>query len=134
MKRASGKSHCPINYTLEILGDQWSLLIMRDILHFGKRRYKEFLGSDEKIATNILADRLTKLEKLGILEKKNENYIPTDKGFSLSPLLAEMALWGILHDPETSAPREVEQQAKNTPEKFKEALLHLSEKNRSSEG
>lgn len=130
MKRASGKSHCPINYTLEIIGDPWSLLILRDILHLGKRRYKEFLSSEERISTNILADRLARLEKQGIIEKRDEQYIPTEKGFALSPLLAEIALWGTLYDPQAPAPRTVLRQAKKSPGQFKRALLRLSEKNR----
>ena len=102
VRRDKGKSHCPINFTLEIVGDQWSLLIMRDILLYDKRRYKDFLQSAEKISTNILASRLLELEKHGIIEKMCEQYFPTQKGLALLPLLIEVAAWGAKHDPETS--------------------------------
>jgi len=122
MKRASGKSHCPVNYTLEILGDQWSLLIMRDMLLFGKRRYKEFMESDEKIATNILADRLAKLEEQGIIEKMCEQYLPTQKGLDLLPILTELAMWGAKYDKKTAAPKKFSEWAKTNPEQFRKAM------------
>ena len=122
MKRASGKSHCPVNYTLEILGDQWSLLIMRDMLLFGKRRYKEFMESDEKIATNILADRLTKLEEQGIIQKMCEQYLPTQKGLDLLPMLTELAMWGARYDKKTATPQELAEWAKTNPAQFRKAM------------
>jgi DNA-binding HxlR family transcriptional regulator len=67
MKRASGKSHCPINFGLETFGDPWSLLIVRDIVYFGKHTFKEFLASEEAIAPSVLSARLTQLEAAGIL-------------------------------------------------------------------
>ena len=63
------RSTCPINYALETFGDKWSLLILRDIVRYRKRTYGEFLSSDEEIATNILVDRLIRLEQSGILRK-----------------------------------------------------------------
>ena len=68
------RSVCPINYLIEQLGDKWSFLVIRDIAYHTKHTYKEFLASEEKIATNILADRLKKLESKGfIFHKKSEN-------------------------------------------------------------
>ena len=92
---------CPISTTLEILGDKWTLLVIRDLMFSGKRTYGEFLQSQEKIATNILADRLLVLEKAGIVEKKafpgnraKNLYQLTPKGVDLMPILFEIILWG----------------------------------------
>lgn len=112
MKKArERRSDCPINFTLQTIGDTWSLLIIRDIVYFGKKTYGEFLDSDEHIATNILASRLAQLEADGILRKsphptdgRKEIYSLTDKGLDLIPLLLEMAAWGAAHDPQTGAP------------------------------
>ena len=106
------RSDCPINFALEMVGDAWSLLIIRDIVYFGKKTYGEFLESDEGIATNILASRLAQLEQKGILvkhrcdaDKRKELYALTEKGLDLIPILLEMANWGAKHDPETGAPQ-----------------------------
>jgi DNA-binding HxlR family transcriptional regulator len=92
---------CPISTTLDILGDKWTLLIIRDLMFRGKKTYGEFLQSEEKIATNILADRLLTLEKIGIVKKtafpgnKVKNlYQLTPKGIDLMPVLFEIVLWG----------------------------------------
>jgi DNA-binding HxlR family transcriptional regulator len=91
----------------------WSLLIVRDIVYFGKKSYGEFLQSDEGIATNILASRLEQLEEKGILvkkphagDKRKECYELTEKGLDLIPILLEMAKWGATHDPHSTAPLE----------------------------
>jgi DNA-binding HxlR family transcriptional regulator len=105
------RSDCPINFALETFGDQWSLLIIRDIVYFGKKTYGEFLASEEGMATNILANRLALLEQKGILEKKvserdkrKEEYILTEKGLDLIPVLVELANWSAEYDPQTAAP------------------------------
>ena len=110
-KKKQRRSDCPINFSLETFGDMWSLLIIRDIVYFGKKTYGEFLESDEHIATNILADRLVHLEETGILvkkphptDKRKEVYGLTDKGLDLIPILLDMATWGATHDPQTGAP------------------------------
>lgn len=112
MKRAGNKSHCPVNFALEAFGDAWSLLIVRDIVFWGKKTYGEFLDSAEGIATNILAARLTHLEQKGILAKephetdrRKEIYTLTEKGLALIPILLEMSGWSAQYDPETTAPR-----------------------------
>src|SRR5262245_43629947 len=88
-----------------MLGDRWSLLIIRDMMVRGVRTYREFLQSDEKIATNILADRLLKLEAHGIISTKPDPsdgrklfYVLTAKGIDLAPVLAEMVLWAAAHE------------------------------------
>jgi DNA-binding HxlR family transcriptional regulator len=105
------RSDCPINFALETFGDPWSLLIIRDIVYFGKRTYREFLESEEGMATNILASRLARLEQQGILvkehsplDKRKEEYVLTEKGLDLIPVLVEMADWSAQYDPKTAAP------------------------------
>ncbi len=111
MKRTDIKSHCPINFGLETFGDPWSLLIVRDIVYFGKKTYGEFLDSEERMATNILATRLAELERRGILvkhrcptDKRKEIYQLTEKGLRTIPILFELANWGATYDPDTGAP------------------------------
>ena len=101
-KRRSG---CPLNASVEMLGDRWSLLILRDMMLRGFRNFKEFLDSYEGIATNILADRLRKLEAHGIItaeadpsDRRKLIYRLTPKGVDLAPLLAEMVLWAARHE------------------------------------
>lgn len=98
------KSYCPINQALEVFGDKWTLLIIRDVMFDGKRYFREMLGSDEKIASNILTDRLNKLEQFGILKKtkdehhKQKNvYSLTEKGIDLMPVMIEIANWSRIH-------------------------------------
>jgi DNA-binding HxlR family transcriptional regulator len=105
------RSNCPISYALDLIGDKWSLLILRDILFFDKKHYHEFIDSSEGISTNILADRLHKLECAGLISKnQNEEnlkkfiYSPTAKSLDLIPMLMEMVLWGAKHDSKTGAP------------------------------
>jgi len=106
-KKASPKrrSGCPLNASVEILGDRWSLLIIRDMMLRGFRTYKEFLESHEGIATNILADRLRKLIAHGIItterdpsDGRKQNYSLTAKGIDLAPVLTEMVLWAAGHE------------------------------------
>jgi DNA-binding HxlR family transcriptional regulator len=94
-----------------MFGDPWSLLIIRDIVYFGKKTYGEFLASEEGMATNILASRLAHLEQQGILvkklsekDKRKEDYVLTEKGLDLIPVLVEMANWSAEHDSHTAAP------------------------------
>lgn len=107
-KKKSGprrRSGCPLNASVEMLGDRWSLLIIRDMMLRGFRGFREFLGSHERIASNILADRLRKLEAYGILstqkdkaDRRKRIYRLTAKGIDLAPVLAEMVLWAAAHE------------------------------------
>jgi DNA-binding HxlR family transcriptional regulator len=99
------RSGCPLNASVEILGDRWSLLIVRDMMLREFRSYKEFLASYEGIATNILADRLRNLERHGIIHTERDpadgrkvNYRLTAKGIDLAPVLTEMVLWAAGHE------------------------------------
>jgi DNA-binding HxlR family transcriptional regulator len=101
-KRRSG---CPLNASVEMLGDRWSLLIIRDMMLRGAHTYKEFLECYEGIATNILADRLRKLQAYGIILAKPDpkdarkvSYRLTAKGIGLAPVLTEMVLWAAAHE------------------------------------
>lgn len=107
LKRRSG---CPVSISLEIFGDRWSLLIIRDLMVRGFRTFKEFESAGEGIATNILADRLRRLEAAGILaeerqtgDKRRVDYRLTKKGIDLAPVLLELLIWGSRHE-EASAP------------------------------
>lgn len=106
MKKQGLRSDCPINYPLEIIGDKWSLLIIRDIAIFGKTSYGEFLTSDEKIATNILSNRLAMLEENDIISKKRDPanktkfiYSLAQAGLDLTPLLIDMLIWSAKQHP-----------------------------------
>jgi DNA-binding HxlR family transcriptional regulator len=101
-KRRSG---CPLNASIEMLGDRWSLLIIRDMMLRGSKTYKEFFHSHEKIATNILADRLRRLIAYGIIavqpdpaDGRKQTYRLTRKGIDLAPVLTEMVLWAAAHE------------------------------------
>ena len=107
------RSDCPISFGLDLFGDKWTLLILRDLLLRGKSKFGEFLGSEEKIASNILADRLERLESSGLITKADDEsdrrqslYRATKKGSDLLPVLVELAYWGASHDPKTGAPKE----------------------------
>jgi len=116
-KRRSG---CPVSISLESFGDRWSLLIIRDLMVRGYRTFKEFQQSGEGIATNILANRLRKLRRAGIIaaesdesDRRKLNYRLTDKGIDLAPVLLELLIWGARHE-DTGAPCAViDQMAQN---------------------
>src|ERR1700742_650126 len=102
----SYRSHCAINLSLEVFGDKWSLIIIRDIMFSGKRHFRELLQSEEKIATNILTDRLAMLEREGILtkspdprHKQKHIYSLTAKGIDLLPILIEIGAWSFKYQP-----------------------------------
>lgn len=112
MKKNSRRSNCPIAFALDIFGDKWSLLIVRDIMFTGKKSYGEFLDSDEHISTNILAQRLAWLECAQIIsktvdpsDKRKDIYALTQKGVDLLPMMLEIVLWSAQYDTETAAPK-----------------------------
>jgi DNA-binding HxlR family transcriptional regulator len=103
--RTEPRSGCPLNVSVEILGDRWSLLIIRDMMLRGFRSYTQFLDSYEGIATNILAQRLKKLKGHGIIATQQDPldgrkliYTLTEKGMDLAPVLTEMVLWTAAHE------------------------------------
>ena len=113
MKRANGKSHCPINFGLEAFGDPWSLLVVRDVVYFGKHTFAEFLASEEGIAPSVLAARLEGMTSAGLLrrspdpaDRRRVRYDLTERGLALIPVLVELAEWGATTDPATGAPED----------------------------
>jgi DNA-binding HxlR family transcriptional regulator len=102
------RSTCPINLGLEIFGDTWTLLVLRDLMFGGKRHFRELLQSEEGISSNILADRLKRLVDHGILTKRDDPthkqktiYSLTDRGIALLPVLLEIGAWSRVHLAET---------------------------------
>ncbi len=119
------RSNCPVNYALEIFGDKWTFLVIRDLVE-GKKFYKDFLNSKEGIATNILSDRLKKLEANGIIASKvyeqlktKKEYSLTEKGKDLIPVLVEIMLWSEKHYDGLAIPQNFLAKAKED----KEALI-----------
>jgi len=101
MRPNEPRSHCPINLSLEIFGDAWTLLVLRDMMFSGKRHFRELLQSDERISSNILADRLARLVENGVLTKTNDPthkqkaiYSLTEKGIALLPIIVQIGAWG----------------------------------------
>lgn len=112
------RSDCPINCALDLVGDKWTLLIMRDMLVAKKRTFKEFSSSAEGIATNILSNRLTLLEEHGIItksklpnNKKTNIYTPTKRGVDLLPIILEMAAWSLGHKAKINPDMSLDHQA-----------------------
>ena len=103
-KHLDHRSTCPIARSLDILGDKWTLVIMRDALFFNRRTFAEFERRTEKIPTNLLADRLKKLVQLGLLEKvqyqtnpARYRYEPTESGKDIKPVLKSLKVFGEKH-------------------------------------
>ena len=108
--RRRRRSGCPISIALETLGDAWSLLIVRDLMFKDRRTYNDFLGGGEGIASNVLADRLVKLERSGIVDKRRDPsdarrfiYRLSAKGIDLAPVLVELVIWSARYET-TDAP------------------------------
>lgn len=114
------RSDCPVNISLEVFGDRWSLLIVRDLMVRGFTRFQDFVESGEGIATNMLADRLKKLQRCGIVTgvKDEEDgrrviYRLTEKGIDLAPVMLELLIWGAQHEDTGAPPAVIAELAKN---------------------
>src|SRR5690349_11315601 len=110
---ASLRSTCPVAGALDLVGDKWTLLVVRDLLR-GKRRYGDLAASAEHIPTNILADRLRRLEQAGLVERRRYSERPpryeyrlTRKGKDLAPAIRTLAEWGVRYVPGTRVPDDV---------------------------
>ena len=128
-KQPQRRSNCPISYALELFGDKWTLLIIRDMLFKQKRRYGQFADSEEKVSTNILADRLARLEAEGLVTRQAdpENgrqvvYALTPKALDLAPMMIEMILWSAKYDPHTAADRAFVRKARSAREQLITAI------------
>jgi DNA-binding HxlR family transcriptional regulator len=124
--RSSG---CPIAFGLDIFGDRWSLLVIRDMMLNGKKTYSEFLEAGEGISTNILADRLKHLEAEGIIVKSRDPdnrrsfiYTLSDKGRGLAPIVLEIVNWSGTHDKRPVARRQVLRKIKKDRKGFEAKL------------
>ena len=107
------RSGCPVSISLEEIGDRWSLLIIRDLMVRGYHSFKQFQESGEGIATNVLANRLKRLRKAGVvnveadpLDRRRQNYRLTEKGIDLAPVVLDLLIWGAKHE-QTGAPCDV---------------------------
>ena len=127
MARKAGstkRSGCPVSISLELLGDRWSLLVIRDLMVRGVRTFKEFSESGEGIASNILANRLRRLEEVGVITRdvsegdaRRVYYRLTERGIDLAPVLLDLLVWGARHE-RTSAPPELVEQLEHNREAF----------------
>jgi DNA-binding HxlR family transcriptional regulator len=111
-KQATLRSTCPVAGALDLIGDRWTLLVVRDLMR-GKRRYGDLAASSERIPTNILADRLRRLEHGGLVERVQYNARPpryeyrlTARGEDLRPAIRSLAAWGLQYVPGTRPPRD----------------------------
>lgn len=109
--RQDQRSTCPISTALEVVGDRWTLLVIRDLVFAGKRRFREFLQSEEAISSNVLADRLSMLVRSEIVRKEDDPthaqkaiYSLTEKGVDLLPVLVALSAWSQKYDPTTRRP------------------------------
>ncbi len=119
-KRRQRRSGCPISIALELLGDAWSLLIVRDLMFKDRRTYNDFLTGGEGIASNVLADRLRKLEDANIIEKQRDTqdarrflYRLSSKGIDLAPVLMELVIWSARYEVTDAPPAVVRNMRKN---------------------
>jgi DNA-binding HxlR family transcriptional regulator len=129
MKKKLKRSACPIGMTLDIVGDRWSLLIVRSLMFAKRKTFKDLATISENIATNILSDRLESLERTGIIMKLPDSadgrrsiYVLTEKGLDLMPVLLSMIAWGTKYNPDASYPvKMVKETVRNKTKLIKEA-------------
>jgi DNA-binding HxlR family transcriptional regulator len=113
--RADPRSTCPISTAVEIVGDRWTLLVVRDLMFAGKRHFRQFLQSEESISSNVLADRLSLLVENGLVRREGDPshaqkaiYSLTEKGLDLLPVVVAMSGWAQKHHPERRRPEAVD--------------------------
>jgi DNA-binding HxlR family transcriptional regulator len=113
--RETRRSTCPISTALEVVGDRWTLLVVRDLMFAGKRHFRQFMLSEEAISSNVLADRLGVLVENGLVRREGDPshaqkaiYSLTEKGLNLLPVLIAMSTWAQKHYPKTRRPEAVD--------------------------
>ncbi len=121
---------CPIVFSLDLFGDKWSLVILRDILMRDKSHFRELLASEERIASNILSDRLESLVHNGLLTREEDPsnrsaaiYRPTEKALALLPMLFELMRWGIAYNPDADTSGPVMRQLMSDPQGLRARIL-----------
>jgi len=105
MRRTERRSDCPVNFAVQTFGDSWSLIILRDLMFTDRRTYGDFLGAEERIATNVLAARLEHLQNVGLITHRDTGYALTQKGLDLLPAILDLIEWSGKYDKRTAAPR-----------------------------
>jgi DNA-binding HxlR family transcriptional regulator len=129
--RQDHRSTCPISTALELTGDRWTLLVIRDLMFAGKRHFREFLQSEEAISSNVLADRLNSLVEDGIVTRRDDPthaqkaiYSLTEKGLDLLPVLVAMSAWTQKHHPRTRRPEAVSL-LRRSPKSLQQLNAHI---------
>lgn len=133
--KAKHRSGCPVSASLEVLGDRWSLLIVRDLMVRAYRTFKQFEKSGEGIASNILAERLKRLEGAGIISRETDeadarrvNYRLTEKGIDLAPVMLELLVWGAKHEETEASCNLIERMALNREQVLAEVRRRWKER------
>ena len=131
--------HCPIRFVMGVFGDRWSLLIVRDMMFRGSTRFQDFLDADEGISTNILSDRLSRLEAQEIISRRRDPangrqvlYALTDKGRDLLPVMLAVIDWAEKYDPDTHVSPEFAEQLRLDVDAVRDAMFDAMEKSKSS--
>ncbi len=134
LKKSECRSVCPIANALDVLGDRWTLLVIRDLMFLNKHEYREFIGGPEGIATNILSDRLKRLVRTGLIDsgphpshKTKKFYYLTQEGKDLLPLMVEMILWGGTYRASPDMPKARFEYVKRHPQRFMQETLRALE-------
>ena len=130
LKESECRSACPVANALDVIGDRWTLLVIRDLMLMNQHEYHEFLSGPEGIASNILSDRLKRLVCTGLIDslphpdhKSKKLYYLTQKGKDLLPLMVEMILWGGAYRASPDMPKERFNKIKRNPKKFIQKVL-----------
>lgn len=133
------RSRCPVVFALDIFGDRWTLIVVRDMVFRGLSTYSEFLNAGESIATNILADRLKRLETAGIVSRFRDTdqgarfrYQLSEKGLELVPVLVEMMRWSSRNDPDSPIPKELRHRLEKEPQTLAEEFVQRARTSRST--
>ena len=139
MARQEQRSACPMACALDLIGDRWTLLVVRDMTLMGKTRFSEFLESPEGIATNVLSDRLQRLQDSGIVisgkdpeDGRRVLYAMTKMGLDLLPMMLELAVWGAKHRPESGVPKELKERYLADKDQFLSELRERVKRSSSS--
>lgn len=134
------RSKCPISFALEVFGDRWTLIVLRDLLLRSRTRFREMAACDEGIATNVLSDRLRRLEQRGLIRKERDSedsrqfiYRPTQLAAGLVPTLLEMAVWGARSSKGTATPDVVRRYEADREKLIRELQDKLRREGRSAE-